>query len=91
VTESAVDDSMREACRLAYLVRGVLEAHGDQHLLVSLTESLDGLGITTVTRRPSVVLGRLSRRPGLTSTLLGDVGMVRRIVDAYRESWAFEA
>jgi digeranylgeranylglycerophospholipid reductase len=88
---SELYDAMRDEYRLAYLMRGVLEAHGDQHLVASLAESLDGLTITDVTRRPSVVLRRLSRRPGLTSKLLTDVGMVRRIVDAYRESWEFEA
>lgn len=82
-------DAMRPEFRLGRLMRGVWTEHEDPALLAAVLDAVEGESVEAVTRRPATVARRLLRRPGVAARLLADRGMLRRVVDAYRDSWAY--
>ncbi|MFC7074734.1 NAD(P)/FAD-dependent oxidoreductase [Halovenus rubra] len=82
---------MKSEYRLAHLMRGAWVEHEDSALLAAVAESIEGLSIEDITRRPSQVLSRLLRRPITAAKLISDVGMLTRVYESYTDSWEFGA
>lgn len=80
---------MRSEYRLARLMRGAWVEHEDPELLASVAEALEGLTIDDITRRPATVLRRVAARPSTAVELFADAGMVRRLYEAYTDSWEY--
>ncbi|AZH25174.1 NAD(P)/FAD-dependent oxidoreductase [Haloplanus aerogenes] len=82
---------MRSEYRLAHLMRGAWVEHEDPYLLGAVAEALEGLTIDEITRRPSAVVTRLARQPSTLLKLGLNPGILRRVYDAYRDSWEYDA
>ncbi|MFB6092011.1 MAG: NAD(P)/FAD-dependent oxidoreductase [Haloquadratum sp.] len=81
---------MRSEYRLAHLMRGIWVEHEDTELLAAVAEAIDGLTIDDITRTPARVAARLARHPLLVARVLADRGMLRRVVDAYTDTWEYD-
>ena len=84
-------ESMKAEYRLAHLLRGAWVEHEDPELLAAVAEALEGLTIDDITRRPRRVIRRVLRSPTVAARLLADGGMLERLVDAYTDSWEYDA
>ena len=82
-------DLMKSEFRLAHLMRGAWVEHEDARLLAAIAESIDGLAIEEVTRSPGTVMNRLARDPKTASKLFLNSGMLRRVYEAYTDSWEY--
>jgi digeranylgeranylglycerophospholipid reductase len=85
----ALFDSMKGEYRLAHLMRGAWVEHEDPELLAAVAEALEGLTIDEITRQPRRVIARILRRPALAARLIADDGMLKRVFDAYTDSWEY--
>lgn len=84
-------ESMKAEYRLAHLLRGAWVEHEDPGLLAAVAEALDGLTIDDITRRPRRVIRRVLGTPPVAARLVADGGMLGRLVDAYTDSWEYDA
>ena len=84
-------ESMKAEYRLAHLMRGAWVEHEDPELLAAVAEALDGLTIDDITRRPHRVIRRVLGTPPVAARLVADGGMLGRLVDAYTDSWEYDA
>ncbi|MFQ3285117.1 NAD(P)/FAD-dependent oxidoreductase [Natronomonas sp.] len=84
-------ESMKAEYRLAHLMRGAWVEHEDPELLAAVAEALDGLTIDDITRRPQRVIRQFLRAPSVAARLVADGGMLGRLVDAYTDSWEYNA
>ncbi|MEF8873003.1 MAG: NAD(P)/FAD-dependent oxidoreductase, partial [Haloarculaceae archaeon] len=82
-------ETMKSEYRLAHLMRGAWVEHEDPELLANIAEALDGLTIDDITRRPRRVISRLLKRPGVAARLVADRGMIKRVLNAYADSWEY--
>ncbi|MFC6720176.1 NAD(P)/FAD-dependent oxidoreductase [Halobacteriaceae archaeon SHR40] len=84
-------DEMKSEYRLAHLMRGAWVEHEDPALLAGVAEALEGLTIDDITRRPTRVISRMLRHPTIAMQLVSDTGMIKRIIDAYTDSWEYSS
>ncbi|MGM0718126.1 MAG: NAD(P)/FAD-dependent oxidoreductase [Halobacteriota archaeon] len=84
-----VYELMKSEYRLAHLMRGAWVEHEDPHLLAAVAESLEGLTIEEITRRPNRVIWRVLNHPQTAARLLASSGMIHRLYDAYTDSWEY--
>jgi digeranylgeranylglycerophospholipid reductase len=82
-------ESMRAEYRLAHLMRGAWVEHRDPELLAGVAARLDGLSVDDITRRPDRVVGRVATSPLLAARLVANRGMLKRVVDAYTDTWEY--
>ena len=71
--------------------RGAWVEHEDPELLAAVAEALGGLTIDDITRRPRRVIRRVLGTPPVAARLVADDGMLGRLVDAYTDSWEYDA
>jgi digeranylgeranylglycerophospholipid reductase len=84
-------ESMRAEYRLATLMRAVWETTEDPTLLAGVADAIDGLSVVDVSRHPRRVMARIARRPRLLARLLAVPAIRSRLVDAYTDTWEFDA
>lgn len=82
-------EQMKSEYRLAHLMRGAWVEHEDPELLAAVAESLEGLTIDDITRRPATVIRRVLGRPTTAIKLVADFGIIRRFYDSYSDSWEY--
>jgi len=82
---------MKSEYRLARLMRGAWVEHKDPYLLAAIAESLEGLTIDDITRQPKRVINRIVRNPTTAAQLVLDTGMIKRLIDAYTDSWEYNS
>lgn len=82
-------ESLRSEYRLAHLLRGAWMVHEDPDLLAQVASAIEGLTIEEITRDPRSVIRRLIRQPGVTARLLANRGMLRRVYQAYTDTWEY--
>ncbi|WP_276277242.1 hypothetical protein [Haloarcula regularis] len=63
--------------------------HEDPKLLADVAEALAGLTIDDITRRPNVVIRRILRSPSVATRLVANGGIIKRLFDAYTDSWEY--
>lgn len=80
---------MKSEYRLAHLMRGAWVEHEDPELLAAVTEALDGLTIDEITRQPAEVIRHVLSRSMTAAKLISDTGTIRRLYDAYTDSWEY--
>ncbi|UHQ96087.1 NAD(P)/FAD-dependent oxidoreductase [Natrinema halophilum] len=85
----ALYELMQSEYRLAHLMRGVWVEHENPELLAAVAETLDGLTIDNITRRPAVVIRRVTSRPMTAVKLVSEIGMIRRLYESYTDSWEY--
>ncbi|MCQ4334740.1 NAD(P)/FAD-dependent oxidoreductase [Natronomonas sp. F2-12] len=84
-------DKMKSEYRLARLMRGAWVEHEDPQLLANVAEALEGLTIDDITRQPQRVIGRVIQHPVVATQLVADGGMLRRLLNAYTDSWEYNS
>jgi len=84
-------NSMKSEYRLAHLMRGAWVEHENPKLLAAVAESLEGLTIDDITRQPKQVINRILLNPTVAAQLVLDRGMIKRLVDAYTDSWEYNS
>lgn len=82
---------MKSEYRLARLMRGAWVEHEDPQLLAAIAESLEGLTIDDITRQPRRVINRIIRNPSIAAQLVLDTGMIKRLINAYTNSWEYNS
>jgi len=85
----SLSELMQSEYRLAHLMRGAWVEYEDTELLAAVAAALDGLTVDEITRQPATVFRRVMRQPMIAVKLVSDVGMLRRLCDAYTTSWEY--